>query len=325
MKSSKSIFKDSFLLFKAHWGKFIGISLFFGICNILVQNVLIVQIVKGAEMAFGTEQLVYLILGFVLLLLGIAAMFLGVILNSAGNVSLIHSVDVFNSGEDRPFWKLVSGSLRRAFSYIWVTILIMLVVTVGFVAFVVPGIFLAIVLAFATYANVADDKKGLEALAYSRSLFKGRFWQILGKTLYPLVWMLGYMFALVVLAIIVFLLYKLAGPMWAVILGIPLTLAALVGFVILIGTSLIYTYKVYREVQATDVASADTDTLSKGRKKMKFLAWIGLVLLIGIATTVWYFAATNPTFRAYLENDTQVIEDLDDTASDSLEFYDGQE
>ncbi len=321
MKSSKLIFAESFRLFKAHWGKCIGIALFFGICSALVQNVLVAQIAKGSEMAFVTGQLAYIILGFALLFLGMVAILFSVILNSAGRVSVIHVVDVFNSGEDRPFWQLVSESFRKALSYMWVAFLMMFAVTTGFVALVVPGMFLAVVLMFATYANVVDGKKGLDALAYSKQLFKGRFWQILVKMLYPAIWMLVYMLALAVLGGLVFLLYKFAGSIWAVILGSLLGFAALIGFVILTGTSLVYTYKAYREVQATDAATADMDAMSKERKKLKALAWIGVVLLMAITIAVGYFSVTSPTFRSYLTNDTHTSNDMNDTYRDyGIEF-----
>ncbi len=321
MKPSKLLFAESFQLFKAHWGKCIGIALFFGICSGLVQNVLVAQIAKGAEIAFVTGQTAYIVLGFVLLLLGMVAILFSVILNSAGRVSIIHTVDVFNSGEDRPFWQLVSESFRKALSYMWVVFLTMFAVTTGFVFFVVPGMFLAVALMFATYANVVDGKKGLDALAYSKQLLKGRFWQIVGKTLYPAVWMLTYMLALAVLGGLVFLLYKFAGPMWAMILGLIIGLAALVGFVILTGASIVYAYKVYREVQATDTAAADMDAMSKERKKLKTLAWIGVVLLMAITMTVGYLSVTNPTFRAYLMNDTHKGENMGATYKDyGIEF-----
>ncbi len=64
-----------------------------------------------------------------------------------------------------------------------VSLLTGLIVCGGFILLIVPAIIFWVWFAFSTFARMIDEKKGLEALRYSRSLSKGRFWKVLGRLL----------------------------------------------------------------------------------------------------------------------------------------------
>ena len=50
----------------------------------------------------------------------------------------------------------------------------------GLVAFVIPGIWLAVVLYFASQAVVAEGRPPIEALRRSRELVRGQWWRVFG-------------------------------------------------------------------------------------------------------------------------------------------------
>ncbi len=64
-----------------------------------------------------------------------------------------------------------------------VNLLCILAVLAGGVAFVLPGIWLAVSLSLAPYVLVAENKRGLEALYGSHALIRGRWWPVVGRML----------------------------------------------------------------------------------------------------------------------------------------------
>jgi hypothetical protein len=53
----------------------------------------------------------------------------------------------------------------------------------GGIAFVLPGLWLAVALSFATFILIDEDKRGLQALYGSYALVRGRWWPIVGRML----------------------------------------------------------------------------------------------------------------------------------------------
>lgn len=66
---------------------------------------------------------------------------------------------------------------------ILVAVLQFLAVFGGFILLIVPGILFAVWFAFAQMAVMLEKKQGVQALSYSRSLVRGRFFQVLWKLL----------------------------------------------------------------------------------------------------------------------------------------------
>ena len=76
----------------------------------------------------------------------------------------------------RAVWPLI-GKL-------WLTqLLVSLITTLGFILLIVPGIIFLTRYVFVPFIVILDHKSGREALAYSTSLVKGRFWAIFGRGL----------------------------------------------------------------------------------------------------------------------------------------------
>ncbi len=69
------------------------------------------------------------------------------------------------------------------FPLLAVNLLCIFAVLAGGIAFVLPGIWLAISLSLAPYVLVAENKRGLEALYGSHALIRGRWWPVVGRML----------------------------------------------------------------------------------------------------------------------------------------------
>lgn len=63
-------------------------------------------------------------------------------------------------------------------SFFWVGFLTWVIVFVGFIAFIIPGIIFSVWFIFAVFEFVCEDVKGLQALKNSKNLVKGNWWSI---------------------------------------------------------------------------------------------------------------------------------------------------
>ena len=73
-----------------------------------------------------------------------------------------------------------------------------LFVIVGFIALIVPGIIMLVWYAFSQTASVIDEKKDMEALAFSKSLGKGRLLSV-GYRLIAGPFLVGFIFSIVII------------------------------------------------------------------------------------------------------------------------------
>jgi len=63
-------------------------------------------------------------------------------------------------------------------SYFWVNILVSLIVTVGFLLLVIPGIYLGVLYSLANLVVVLENKRGWNVLKRSAELVKGHWWEL---------------------------------------------------------------------------------------------------------------------------------------------------
>jgi hypothetical protein len=105
---------------------------------------------------------------------------LGFVLSSA---AALRAVTVAYLG-GTPDWKeSLRLALHRLGSLVWLSILMSLGVTLGFVLCLVPGIWLAVAWSLAFVALVAEDLSGTRALRRSFNLVRGRWWATFGVLL----------------------------------------------------------------------------------------------------------------------------------------------
>jgi hypothetical protein len=69
-------------------------------------------------------------------------------------------------------------AIALAPAFLWILILQLVAVVVGFVLLVIPGLLALVWLYFAQYALVFDQRRSWSALLYSRDLIRGRFFKV---------------------------------------------------------------------------------------------------------------------------------------------------
>lgn len=79
----------------------------------------------------------------------------------------------------------LSSTSHLIWPVIYTSLLVMLIVLGGTVMLIVPGIIFSIWYAFAYYAIIFEEKKGMEALKASKRLVAGRWWRIFWLLLGP--------------------------------------------------------------------------------------------------------------------------------------------
>lgn len=113
--------------------------------------------------------------GLVTLLSGLAF-----VLSSA---AALRAVTVAYLGGTPDWRESLRLALHRLGALVWLSILMSLGLTLGFVLCVVPGIWLAVGWSLAFVALVAEDLSGIRALRRSRNLVRGRWWATFGVLL----------------------------------------------------------------------------------------------------------------------------------------------
>ena len=101
---------------------------------------------------------------------------LGVVASQLATAAAFTIVSGDYLGESPTWQESLRDGLRRLRSLIWLTILFGLAIGLGFVACIVPGVYLLVSLAVAVPALLFEDARGTDALRRSRSLLRGRWW-----------------------------------------------------------------------------------------------------------------------------------------------------
>lgn len=128
-----------------------------------------------AEFAAMTTQLVLVTLVFLGVQLLIAQPFLVAAISRAAADAYL--------GEHVTLGGTLRYALSRLPAILWVTVITLVVTTVGLVLLIVPGIIAAVRLTLAPAVVVVEDVRGTRAVRRSWNLTAGHFWRVLGTLL----------------------------------------------------------------------------------------------------------------------------------------------
>lgn len=156
-------------IFKDNLSSFLVLALFIdlplGILQLFVPTIESVE--EMAEIS-STFVLIFAILNIVLSLIGFLSS--SIITESA---VLNQSIEIASA---------IKQGLARVIPSLLVAVVGTILVSIGFILLIVPGIYLANLLYFSLYA-VALRGRSLDAFPYSRDLVKGQWWKIFGRGL----------------------------------------------------------------------------------------------------------------------------------------------
>lgn len=77
------------------------------------------------------------------------------------------------------------AALKLLPTFLWVYFLILLIVVPGFLLFLIPGLIVLMNTYFSAWFVSTGEARGLTAMAKSRELFRGVFWEAAGKVFFP--------------------------------------------------------------------------------------------------------------------------------------------
>lgn len=173
--------------------------------------------------------------------------------------------------------ELYDRSLPYFFPSIWITILVGIVVLAGVPFLFIPAIYLGGLMSFTVYALIAEQKRGLTALAYSWHYIRGRWWTLLFRSL-P---------TNLMIILITFLIS------FAFTIGSPEELLAQEIFSALfsgpITTILLWLLYTSFKVGAPEVVEDQPEIITL-RKRLLILSWVGIAVWVAIVGVVIYFA-----------------------------------
>lgn len=87
------------------------------------------------------------------------------------------------SQADKNIGLVLKKSLNRVPALFWATFLAGMLIIIGLFLFLIPGIILAVMLAFVGYVVVLEGVSGTQALSRSRALVKGRWFEVFWRGL----------------------------------------------------------------------------------------------------------------------------------------------
>ncbi len=240
MSSITTLLKKSWGLYKTHAGTLIGYSAW-----ILLPFLGVVLLQPLAETGIGTV---------LILLFAVIEIFFLVWVE----ILLLMYIDsVINKREQNPH-ALHRTSLEKIQPMLVVAILQLIIILGGFILLIIPGLIFFIWYGFSQIAAVLDNKRGLEALNFSRELVQGRFFQTAWKFLGGIT--IIFLIYSVVLGMIVTLIAFVIGLDPKELLMLPedqvplwLDIIEMIGIAVLIPFQLAYMTMLYEDLKSSKV------------------------------------------------------------------------
>ena len=112
---------------------------------------------------------------------------LNLVASLLATAACFHAIGSAYLGTPVDWRQSLSLAMKRIWSLLWLTLLTTVALIIGFVACIIPGIWLWVSFTVAVPALLAEDMRGSQALRRSYTLVKGRWWPTLGALLIGLV------------------------------------------------------------------------------------------------------------------------------------------
>lgn len=191
------IFKKSWHVFKDNWRVFLKITGWLMIPAVLLGLLGLADEKIGT--AFIAESVpIYLALTALSFIIGLW-------------VSVVLVRLIWHALAQQPinFSLLKTKAWRDTAPYLWVMVLVNILVLLGLILFIIPGIMLAVWFSFASYIFVLEGTRGMAALRQSKALVAGKFWAVVWRFLVP-----NFIFGLIMVILIgvPFLFYRWLVP-----------------------------------------------------------------------------------------------------------------
>lgn len=185
--------KTSLNIYKTNFKKLFLISLiFFGILGILTTLIAPATTDSKIQSQPAINRIKpILILNPILYFSLTVAIFL---LAALGQISLISAVKKIPG--DWQIKDAIGDGSKIFWPFVWLNILSAIIILVGFLLFIIPGIIFTVWYSLAAYVLIFEDRKGWPALKRSKEIIKGYWWPVFGRLLLLILAALGASFIL---------------------------------------------------------------------------------------------------------------------------------
>ncbi len=177
------LFKKSFELYKPRIWTMLLLGLIGSLGTMIIGGIF--GIASFATFIGGRVLPTFNLLTALLFLIGILLI---IILNLWVQIALFYMVKEENVKVS--IKNLLLSVKEKMISYYWIAFLKGIVILVGLILFIIPGIIFSIWFSFSQYVFVFEGIKGEKALSRSKELVKGYFWPVLGRLVVLLVIMM---------------------------------------------------------------------------------------------------------------------------------------
>lgn len=180
VRSTENLIKSAWKLYKKNLSNFIitGLiffALIFLFAFLIILSFFILPIILAILVSEGSKiVLVSLIITLIFTTVLIFLLFV----SYQDVIFILIAQEAFSGKSALPLSLVFKKGLKKLWSYFWVNCLISLIIFLGLVCFIVPGIVLALYLFFVKYLIIADNTRGLKNLKLSIKLTKSYLGEI---------------------------------------------------------------------------------------------------------------------------------------------------
>ncbi len=181
-----NVLKDAWEIGKKNCGFLIAFGLVLSICSSLTSrsnsqnSIKVLKKIAEGDMQ-GAKALQELAKNSPISSVDIILLIIGVLLSLYVTIALYRYVKKIIDDEDVDFKELINSSAKVYGMFFVKNLLLFLAVGLGFFLCFLPGIYLAVRLAFVSYIAANEPELSVsETFSKSMNLTKGRFWQLLG-------------------------------------------------------------------------------------------------------------------------------------------------
>jgi hypothetical protein len=118
-----------------------------------------------------------------ILLVGAIGALIGVVTSAVLQAATVRAAAQASIGDPVDVEASYRYGFRRLWSVILVSLLVGLIVAVGFILLIIPGIIFLVLLSVSIPVLVVEGRRGTDAMSRSWNLVKGHFWHVLGVIL----------------------------------------------------------------------------------------------------------------------------------------------
>ncbi len=182
------LLSQAWTAYTASWWRLITASFFAVVIPILLQLLFSLLLIFGIFSKVGEKSLTAL--GSSLIIFGII-FFVSILIIIVATLFVQMSLIITVIDNNVSLFRSYGLARSRFFSYLWLIILSTLVLIGAMFLFFVPGIIWGVSLSFLTFVFFVEGRNGIDAIARSRALVRGRWWAIFGRLIIPsLIWLI---------------------------------------------------------------------------------------------------------------------------------------